>query len=98
MESENLKRLLRLMSTDSDTATADDVKREIAAEYNIPEQLADRLRGDSLQDIKADAETLAGIIGVKRNVAPLADPETSSEESDNENESYRKMIKALRAR
>lgn len=93
MESENLKKLLRLISTDSDTATADDVKREIAAEYNIPEQLADRIRGESVKDIRADAEILASIIGTKRDVAPLGNPEIGSgEETDDNNKAYKNLL------
>jgi len=92
MENESLRKLLRSTSND-DTATADDEKRAIAAEYNIPEQMADRLRGENINDLRADAQKLAAAIGTKKEVAPLGNPEIASgEETDDNNKAYKKLL------
>lgn len=49
----------------------DSVKNNIATEYGIPRELADRLTGNTEEELRADAENLKAIIGVSK-VPPLA--------------------------
>lgn len=54
------------------------VKARIAHEKGLPYELAERLSGETEQDITADAEKLAGIIGEnapQKNAAPLYNPQ-----------------------
>ena len=49
------------------------MKSNIAATYGLAPELAARLSGDTEDDLKADAEKLANIIGKSHKVAPLAE-------------------------
>lgn len=51
---------------------SDSVKTRIAKAAGLPEGMADRLRGETEEELKADAEGLAKFI-TKKDVAPLAD-------------------------
>lgn len=55
----------------------DSVKTRIARETGIPYELAERLTGDTEDDIRKDAEGLAKLLGRNENPAsPLRDTET----------------------
>lgn len=50
------------------------VKSRIAHEYGIPYELANRLSGETEEDIRKDAETIKPLV-TQKTVAPLRDPE-----------------------
>ncbi len=54
------------------------VKTRIAHEYHIPYELAGRLSGETEEDIKKDAESLAQFIA-KAPAAPLREPENHAD-------------------
>lgn len=68
------------------------VKTRIAREYNIPYELADRLSGETEDDIKKDAEKLSAFVG-KKKTAPLFDLDTGSGKDDS---AYRNLLKSIR--
>ena len=68
------------------------VKTRVAREYNIPYELADRLSGDTEDDIKKDAEKLAAFVG-KKKAAPLFDLDTGSGKDDS---AYKNLLKSIR--
>lgn len=68
------------------------VKTKIAREYNIPYELADRLSGETEDDIKKDAEKLSAFVGRKKT-APLFDLDTGSGKDDS---AYKNLIKSIR--
>lgn len=51
------------------------VKSRIAHEYGIPYELANRLSGETEEDIRKDAESLKPLV-TQKTIAPLRDPET----------------------
>lgn len=72
--------------TEKDTSIADltaknkayetaSVKARIAHEKGLPFELADRLSGETEEDIAADAESLAQFVSAGRNPAPLYEPQ-----------------------
>ena len=68
------------------------VKTRIAREYNIPYELADRLSGETEDDIKKDAEKLSAFVGRKKT-APLFDLDTGSGKDDS---AYKNLLKSIR--
>lgn len=68
------------------------VKTRVAREYNIPYELADRLSGDTEDDIKKDAEKLSAFVGRKKT-APLFDLDTGSGKDDS---AYKNLLKSIR--
>ena len=77
---------LRRQLTEKDTSIADltaknkayetaSVKARIAHEKGLPFELADRLSGETEEDIAADAESLAQFVSAGRNPAPLYEPQ-----------------------
>lgn len=59
-----------------------DLKRRIAREKNIPPEMAERLSGETEQDIKADADTMAGILRAVKGPAPLYNPEAPAPDAN----------------
>lgn len=51
----------------------DSVKNAIATEYGIPAELANRLTGETEEEMRADAELLKNAVGLNR-IPPLAKP------------------------
>lgn len=49
------------------------MKSNIAATYGLAPELAQRLSGETEEELKADAEKLSAIVGKSHKVAPLAD-------------------------
>ena len=68
------------------------VKTRVAREYNIPYELADRLSGDTEDDIKKDAEKLSAFVGRKKT-APLFDLDSGSGKDDS---AYKNLLKSIR--
>ena len=68
------------------------VKTRIAREYNIPYELADRLSGDTEDDIKKDAEKLSAFVGRKKT-APLFDLDSGGGKDDS---AYKNLLKSIR--
>lgn len=68
------------------------VKTRIAREYNIPYELADRLSGETEDDIKKDAEKLSAFVGRKKT-APLFDLDSGSGKDDS---AYKNLLKSIR--
>ncbi|MBS7398210.1 MAG: DUF4355 domain-containing protein [Ruminiclostridium sp.] len=68
------------------------VKTRIAREFNIPYELADRLSGETEDDIKKDAEKLSAFVGRKKT-APLFDLDTGSGKDDS---AYKNLLKSIR--
>ena len=94
--------------TEKDTSIADltaknkayetaSVKARIAHEKGLPFELAERLSGETEEDIAADAESLAQFVSAGRNPAPLYEPQgTYGTGSKNSTESaYLSMFSEL---
>jgi len=76
----------------------DSVKTKIAVGAGLPESMADRLRGETEDELKADAEALAKIV-VKKEVAPRGDPEGGRGDGGGDDErraALRRTIKKFR--
>ena len=69
------------------------VKMRIADENGIPYELANKLSGDTEEDIKKDAETLAKFIG-KKQPAPLGS--TEHDHADSKNAAYKSLLASLK--
>ena len=52
------------------------VKIRIAQELNIPASMAERLNGETEEDIRKDAEAMANIFKTAQGAAPLYNPNT----------------------
>jgi len=52
------------------------VKMRIAQELNIPASMAERLNGETEEDIRKDAEAMANIFKTAQGAAPLYNPNT----------------------
>ena len=59
---------------------ADSVKSRIALEVGLPFEMANRLKGETEEDIRKDAELLFKAIGASKLVAPLANTEVTLDE------------------
>ena len=69
------------------------VKMRIAHENGIPYELANKLSGDTEEDIKKDAETFAKFIG-KKQTAPLG--HTEHNHADGKNAAYKSLLASLK--
>ena len=68
------------------------LKHQVAHEYNLPYEMAERLRGANEDELKEDAESLKKYVGVnKPTVLPLATTETEPQETD----TFRRGLKDL---
>ena len=78
---------------------SDSVKTKIARTAGLPDEMADRLRGTTEEEMKADAESLAKLVS-KKDVAPLGDPEPNrgggDDGDDKKNAAFRKMLKEMK--
>ena len=75
-------------------ATQDEhLKTNIAIQAGIPLELAGRLSGESEEEIKADAEKLAGLIGKQKPTLPLKP--TEPEKVDEKEQAYAKLLNNL---
>lgn len=69
-----------------------DLKTNIAIQANIPLELADRLSGANEEEIKADAEKMAGFVNKK---TPLPLKATEPPKVDKEEQAYASLIDKL---
>lgn len=71
----------------------DSVKRGIAKEYGLAEELADRLRGETDEELRADAQNLQKLVGRRQPTLPKAhvDPVPSGTGADLR-AAYKKLI------
>ena len=58
------------------------LRQRIAREKGIPAEMADRLSGETEEDIRKDADTMAGLINTIKGPAPLFDGEKKVSEMD----------------
>ncbi|MFL8969315.1 DUF4355 domain-containing protein [Helcococcus kunzii] len=72
--SESLNKKIEELNGEISTYKIKDMKRKIALQNGIPYDLADRLTGTNEEELKKDAEKLAGFIN-KPSVAPLKSTE-----------------------
>ena len=72
---------------------ANSVKNRIALEVGLPFEMASRLKGETEEEIRKDAELLFKAIGASKPVAPLANPEVPT---DGENQAYQNMLANLK--
>lgn len=72
------------------------VKSRIAHEVGIPYELANKLSGDTEDDIRKDAEALKPFV-TRKETAPLRNPESPDAGSgDATKDSYRKLVQNLK--
>ena len=71
------------------------VKMRIAQELNIPTSMADRLTGETEEDIRKDAETMANIFKTAQGAAPLYNPNTQPPANQND-AAMAEMLHSLR--
>src|SRR5690625_2422075 len=69
-----------------------DLKTSIAVQAGIPLDLAERLSGSTEEEIKADAESLAGLVNTKQ---PLPLKHTEPPKADAEESAYANMLEKL---
>jgi|SRR5690625_10638 len=69
-----------------------DIKTNIAVQAGIPLELAGRLSGSTEEEIKADAESLAGLVNTKQ---PLPLKHTEPPKADAEESAYANMLEKL---
>ena len=69
------------------------LRQKIAREKGLPSEMADRLTGETEAEIKADADTMAGILRTVKGTAPLYNPEPAV---DNNKMSMTNMLHELR--
>ena len=70
-----------------------ELKTRIALEHKLPLELADRLTGETEEELKADAQSLSGFMSQK-TVLPLASTEPNLEK-DSKEEAYKSVVKNL---
>lgn len=71
------------------------VKSRIAHEVGIPFELANKLSGETEDDIRKDAEALKPFV-TQKHVAPLRNPEASDIKDDPIHDSLKKLSDSLR--
>src|SRR5690625_544974 len=69
-----------------------DLKTSVAIQAGIPLELAGRLSGSTEEEIKADAESLAGLVNTKQ---PLPLKHTEPPKADAEESAYANMLEKL---
>lgn len=71
------------------------VKMRIAQELNIPASMAERLNGETEEDIRKDAEAMAAIFKTAQGAAPLYNPNTQPP-ADTNDAAMAEMLHSLR--
>lgn len=69
------------------------LKMKIAHETGLPYELAGRLSGETEEDMRKDAQSLAKLIGGGKKVPPLHNPET--DKKDEETAALRRLTGSL---
>lgn len=75
------------------TYESDSVKTRIAREVGIPYEMRDRLRGETEEEIKADAELFKKLM--PQNASVLKSTEVPPTEESDEKRAYKEMLKNL---
>lgn len=75
------------------TYESDSVKTRVAREFGIPYEMRDRLRGETEDEIRADAETFKKLIPQNQPI-PKSTEVVPTEENDR-TEAYKKLLKNL---
>ncbi|MBQ8066751.1 MAG: DUF4355 domain-containing protein [Solobacterium sp.] len=70
------------------------VKTRIAHELGIPYQMIDRLKGETEEDIRKDAESIRKLIGTSTQVLPLR-TDNDQDNSDPVKEAWKKTVAKL---
>ena len=75
----------------------DSVKTEKALEYGLPYEFRTRLKGETAEEIEADAKALAQLIG-KQNPRPLPmrKNEPGGDGGDNKESAFREMLEKMK--
>jgi|SRR5690554_4812285 len=84
---------LKQLEKEVETYKLKDLKTSIAVQAGIPLELAGRLSGNTEEEIKADAEKIAGFVN-KKTTLPLKD--TEPEKVDSEEKAYANMLEKLK--
>lgn len=71
----------------------DSIRTRVALESGLPYEAAGRLRGETEEEIKADAELFAGLIKPKSQ--PMADPEPEVTDKDSKRAAMRGMLRKM---
>lgn len=69
------------------------LKTDIALEYNIPKNLADRLQGEDEESLRKDAESISAIFAQNEPLSPLKSSEP--QEIDNTEVAYKNLANDL---
>lgn len=77
------------LKNEVETYKLKDLKTNIAVQAGIPLKLAGRLSGATEEEIKADAEEMAGFVNKKQ---PLPLKQTEPPKADAEDQAYEKML------
>ena len=77
------------------TSRSDLAKTRIALEKGLPQELCSRLVGENEEELRADADKLAGLIAKQKGAPPMRDPESNNGESAEET-ALRKLLSGMR--
>lgn len=71
------------------------MRLQVVSKYNLPDTLANRLQGETMEELEADAEQLAKLIPAKKetpklNATDLADGKRGETDTEKRNRIYRK--------
>lgn len=61
------------------------LKQDIAYEYKLPRDMASRLKGETEEELRKDADTLSSYVSQSTQVAPLADSSINSDGGSDSN-------------
>lgn len=79
---DDLNAQIATLKTQNSAYETASVKTRIAHEMGLPYEFASRLKGDTEEDIRKDAETMKGFVGSGNYVPPLRSDEKAGDESD----------------
>lgn len=71
------------------------VKSKVAREAGLPYEFAERLTGESEDELRKDAEALRKLIGTNQRTAPLAGAEGRTGQTDKD-KAYAELLKSLK--
>ena len=74
---------------------SDLAKTRIALEKGLPQELCSRLVGETEEELRADADKLAGFMSKPKSAPPLKDPENESK-GDSKDAALRTLLSSIR--
>ncbi len=89
-----LQETISTLTKERDEFKKQALKSRISQEFGLPKQLAERLKGENEEELKADAEALSELYNSIKPNAPRKDNEPKELES-NEDAAYKKLLKDL---